>query len=122
MKRASSIPYLQVVPQNGTVPDFTPPCPPTVDPADWQAVCHGEDIFAGHYDWWVTHGGPFVADAMLKAQGRIPAEWTITSEIRRARSGGEPGSPTDSTVPASRATDAAQSVLTPVRAPQPDAT
>lgn len=119
MKKASTVPYLKVVPIDGSVPDFTPPCPPTVDPTDWQVLWHGEDIFTGQYDWWVMHGGPFVPDTALKVQGRIPADWTITMEIRRSRSVGAPAPTTDSTVPASPAADSAQSVLAPAHGHPP---
>lgn len=115
MTRRWSIPYLQVVPADGSPPDFTPPSPPGVDNADWQAVWHGEDIFAGQYDWWVMHGGPLVPDTALKAQGRIPVDWTITQEIRRARSVDAPGPPDGSTVPASPVSDSGESSPTPAR-------
>ena len=95
-KSKLTVPYLQVVPQDGTPPDFTPPCPPCADRDDWQAAWHGQDIFSGQYDWWVMHGGPFVADAVLKAQGRIPADWTITMELHRVRSVDAPGPSGDS--------------------------
>lgn len=108
MTRRWSIPYLKVVPNGGSPPDFTPPCPPTADPDDWQALWHGDEIRAGQYDWWVMHGGPFVSDTALKAQGRIPADWTITTEIRHARSVDAPAPTTDSTVLVSPVADSGQ--------------
>lgn len=121
MIRHRSISYLQVVPADGSPPDFTPPCPPTVDPNDWQAVCHGEDIFAGKYDYWCAHGGPFVSDAALKAQGLLAPDWSRVVEITQSLFGSPatPQPPADSTVPALPGSDSAQSVLTPPRGDLP---
>ncbi len=52
---------------------------------DWQSLFHTEAIWAGEYDWYVRHGGAFLPDAALKAQGRIPADWSAVAEIREAR-------------------------------------
>jgi len=110
MTRRWSIPYLQVVPADGSAPDFTPPCPPTVDPNDWQAVYHGDEIRAGKYDYWCAHGGPFVSDDVLKAQGLLAPDWSRVVEITQSLF----GSPathqptTDSIVPVSPVSDSAQ--------------
>lgn len=80
-KSRINAPYLQVVHGN-TTPDFTPPCPPGVAETAWQVLWHGDDLLDGHYDWFVAHGGPFVSDAALKAQGKIPADWDLTKESR----------------------------------------
>ncbi len=71
------VPYLKVVPMDGTPPDFTPPRPDGVSERDWLIFLHGPDIRTGRYDYWFTHGGPFISDAELKAQGLIPADWTL---------------------------------------------
>lgn len=117
MKRASSVPYLQVVPQDGTIPDFTPPCPPTVDPTDWQVLWHSDAIHAGEYDYWCAHGGPFVSDAALKAQGVLPPDWNRAAELSQSLFGplAMPQPRADSTAPASPATDSEQSVRAPER-------
>jgi hypothetical protein len=52
---------------------------------EWQAFLHGDAISAGQYDWYCLHGGPFIADADLKAQGRLPADWSEVREFREAR-------------------------------------
>jgi hypothetical protein len=72
-----TVPYLQVVTQDGTAPDLTPPRPAGVSERDWLIFLHGPDIRAGRYDYWLCYGGPFVPDAVLKAQGCIPPDWTF---------------------------------------------
>jgi hypothetical protein len=52
---------------------------------DWQSLFHTEAIWAGEYDWYIRHGGPFITDAELKAQGGIPADWSALAEVREAR-------------------------------------
>ncbi len=52
---------------------------------DWQAFLHGDAISVGQFDWYVLHGGPFIADAQLKILGVIPADWSAVKEFREAR-------------------------------------
>ncbi len=99
MKTKRIISYLKLVPSDGTPPDFTPPCPPAVDPLDWQILWHSEAIWAGEYDWFIAHGGPFVSDAELKAQGKIPPQWSRVDELMGVLFGShaQPRPATDST-------------------------
>ncbi len=52
---------------------------------EWHALLHGDVISAGQFDWYVLHGGPFIADAQLKILGVIPADWSAVKEFREMR-------------------------------------
>ena len=96
-KTKHTVSYLQVVHGN-TPPDFTPPCPPGLDREDWLAFLHFDEIYDGLYDYWVQHGGPFLPDAALKAQGLIPVDWDRRPEDIVSRQDDSPLVPaTDST-------------------------
>lgn len=81
-KSKLTVPYLQVVLPDGTPPDFTSPRPAGVSERDWLIFLHAHDVMMNRYDYWLTHGGPFVPDAELKAQGRIPQDWTMQHNLR----------------------------------------
>lgn len=63
---------------------------PGMSDDEWQAFLNADAISAGEYDWYVRHGGPFIADAQLKVLGVIPADWSALAEIREARLRGWP--------------------------------
>lgn len=115
MKKTTAVPYLHLVGAQAPTSTERLPVPLGVGALDWEKFCHAEDIAAGKYNWYLAHGGPFVPDAELKAQGRIPADWSYTNEYLQTRFGvvavRDPS--IASSLPGQSATDSAQSVPTP---------
>ena len=73
MKKLSmTIPYLKVVPTDGTPPDFTSPRPAGVSELDWQIFLHGDEILDGKYSYWVRCGGPFIPNDQVAPEKLDP--------------------------------------------------